>query len=153
MALRPPPAGKEQLFAFFAALERELEKVEFFRPAEKRDTMTINLRNIFHRMQPTGQDIQTLHGVINAIVQGRQGPATGGVLNSEEALRLRALLAESGEMPANRGPLRGLSRLLRRNPTDSERKFWSALTKDSRLSGRGFRRQVPVGPHIVDFVS
>ena len=62
-------------------------------------------------MQPSQQDVQTLHGVITAIVQGRQGPATGGVLNSDEALRLRALLAESGEMPANRGPLRGLSRL------------------------------------------
>lgn len=153
MPQKSPPAAREQLFAFFRDLERELEKVEFFRPAEKRDTMTINLRNIVHRMQPSQQDIQTLHGVISAIVQGRQGPATGGVLNSEEALRLRALLAESGEMPANRGPLRGLSRLLRRNPTDGERKFWSALTRDRRLSGRGFRRQVPVGPHIVDFVS
>ncbi len=153
MPQKSPPAAREQLFAFFRDLERELEKVEFFRPAEKRDTMTLNLRNIVHRMQPSQQDIQTLHGVISALVQGRQGPATGGVLNSEEALRLRALLAESGEMPANRGPLRGLSRLLRRNPTDGERRFWSALTRDRRLSGRGFRRQVPVGPHIVDFVS
>src|SRR5580692_9928023 len=53
MPRRSPPAGKEQLFAFFAGLERELEKVEFFRPAEKRETMTINLRNIFIRMEPT----------------------------------------------------------------------------------------------------
>ena len=150
---RSPPAPREQLFAFFRDLERELEKVEFFRPAEKRQTMQVNLRNIFHRIAPTQQDIQTLHGVIMAIVQGRQGPATGGVLNSEEALRLRALLAESGEMPANRGPLRGLSRLLRRNPTDTERKFWNALTKDRRFAGRGFKRQVPVGRHIADFVS
>src|ERR1700683_5374509 len=47
MPQRSAAAGKEQLFAFFATLERELEKVEFFRPPEKRDTMTINLRNIF----------------------------------------------------------------------------------------------------------
>src|SRR5580704_5496853 len=43
------PAPKQQLLAFFAALERELEKVEFFRPPDKRETMQINLRNIFSR--------------------------------------------------------------------------------------------------------
>ena len=43
--------------------------------------MQINLRNIFARMQPTQQDIQTLHGVIMAIAEGRKGPARGGVLD------------------------------------------------------------------------
>src|SRR6202167_5687085 len=52
MPHRSPPAGKEQLLAFFATLERELERVEFFRPPEKRNTMTLNLRNIFTRMEP-----------------------------------------------------------------------------------------------------
>ncbi|HZW72818.1 MAG TPA: RNA methyltransferase, partial [Caldimonas sp.] len=96
MPQRSPPAGKEQLFAFFADLEAELEKVEFFRPPEKRPTMSINLRNIFSRMQPTSQDIQTLHGVIMAIAEGRKGPARGGVLDGREAGQLRALLAEHG---------------------------------------------------------
>ena len=155
MALRSPPAGKEQLFAFFATLERELERVEFFRPAEKRDTMTINLRNIFTRMAPSQQDIQTLHGVVTAMVEGRKGPAKGGVLDGREAGRLRELLAEhgGGRVPGERGPVRGLSRLLRRNPTDAERTLWEALTKDRRFAGRGFKRQVPIGPHIVDMVS
>jgi tRNA/rRNA methyltransferase len=155
MAQRSPPAGKEQLFAFFAALERELERVEFFRPAEKRDTMTINLRNIFTRMAPSQQDIQTLHGVITAIAEGRKGPARGGVLDGREAGLLREILAEHGEgrVPGERGPVRGLSRLLRRNPTDAERALWEALTKDRRFAGRGFKRQVPIGPHIVDMVS
>ena len=67
--------------AFFADLERELEKAEFFRPEEKRATMRINLRNIFQRMQPTQQDIRTLHGVVTALVHGRKGPARGGVLD------------------------------------------------------------------------
>ena len=49
--------------------------------------------------------------------------------------------------------MRGLSRLLRRNPTEAERSFWDALTKDRRFVGQGFKRQVPVGPHITDFVS
>ena len=47
MPRKSAPATREQLIAFFANLERELEKVEFFRPADKRDTMQINLRNIF----------------------------------------------------------------------------------------------------------
>jgi tRNA/rRNA methyltransferase len=155
MPTKSAPAGKEQLFAFFADLERELEKVEFFRPPEKRGTMTINLRNIFTRMQPTQQDVQTLHGVVMSIAEGRKGPASGGVLDGREAGMLRALLAEHGQgrVPNERGPVRGLSRLLRRNPTDAERTLWDAMTKDRRFAGRGFKRQVPVGPHIADLVS
>jgi tRNA/rRNA methyltransferase len=65
------------------------------------------------------------------------------------------LLAEYGEgrVPGERGPVRGLARLLRRNPTDAERELWQALTNDRRFAGRGFKRQTPVGTHIVDFVS
>ena len=117
--------------------------------------MQINLRNIFTRMRPTQQDIQNLHGVIMAIAEGRKGPARGGVLDGEEAEMLRALLAEhgSGRVPKERGPVRGLARLLRRNPTDAERALWQALTNDRRFAGRGFKRQTPVGQNICDFVS
>jgi tRNA/rRNA methyltransferase len=152
---KSPQAGKHQLAAFFATLERELEKVEFFRPPEKRATMTINLRNIFNRMKPTQQDMQTLHGVVTALVEGRKGPAKGGILTGDEAEMLRALLAEHGGHPApiQGGPARGLARLLRRNPTDIERAFWEALVKDRRFAGHSFKRQIPIGPHICDFVS
>jgi tRNA/rRNA methyltransferase len=148
-------AGKEQVAAFFANLERELDAIEYFRPVHKRATMLVNLRNIFARMQPTRQDMQTLHGVVMALSEGRKGPARGGVLDSEEAKSLRALLAEYGEgrVPGERSPVRGLSRLLRRNPTDAERVLWEALTKDRRFAGRGFKRQVPIGPHLTDLVS
>jgi tRNA/rRNA methyltransferase len=155
MPEKSAPAPKQQVFAFFEALERELEKVEYFRPAEKRETMLVNLRNIFNRMQPTQQDVRTLHGVIMAIAEGRKGPARGGILDGAEAEMLRALIAEHGEgrVPNERWPVRGLARLLRRNPTEAERTLWNALVNDRRLAGRGFKRQVPVGPHIVDFVS
>jgi tRNA/rRNA methyltransferase len=56
-------------------------------------------------------------------------------------------------VPSERGPVRGLARLLRRNPTDAERALWDALTNDRRFAALGFKRQVPVGPHITDFVS
>jgi tRNA/rRNA methyltransferase len=155
MPVRSPQASKQQLMAFFASLERELEKVEFFRPPDKRDTMQTNLRNIFTRMALTQQDIRTLHGVVMSIADGRKGPARGGLLNGDEAELLRTLLAEhaQGRVPNERGPVRGLARLLRRNPTEAERTFWDAFMRDRRFVGHGFKRHVPVGPHIVDVVS
>jgi len=148
-------ATKQQLLSFFVDLERELEQVEFFRPPEKRGTMVINLRNIFTRMELTRQDLRTLHGVVMAIAEGRKGPARGGVLDGEQAELLRTLLNEhaAARVPSERGPVRGLARLLRRNPTLAERALWTALVNDRRFAGAGFKRQVPIGPHIVDIVS
>lgn len=151
---RSERASHEQVRAFFETLVSELDRVEFLRPPEKRDTMIVNLRNIFVRMEPSKQDIQTLHGAIKAIAEGRKGPARGGVLDGDDAMRLRALLARTsaGRMPEEQGPVRGLARLLRRNTSDAERVLWKALTKDRRFAGQ-FRRQTPVGPQIPDFVS
>ena len=137
---------------FFADLERELERVEFFRPEEKRGTMSVNLRNIFQRMAPTQQDIRTLHGVVNAIAQGRKGPARGGVLNARGSAEAARSRCRPG-VRASARPRAGLARLLRRNPTEAERVLWQALVNDRRFAGRGFKRQVPIGPHIADFVS
>jgi tRNA/rRNA methyltransferase len=155
MPERSERASQHQMQAFFENLVRELDKVEFLRPAEKRDTMLVNLRNIFARMEPTKQDMHTLHGVVMAIAEGRKGPAKGGVLDGEQAIRLRALLAEHGQgtqIPDSGASVRGLARLLRRNPTDAERLLWQALTRDRRFAGQ-FKRQTPVGRHIPDFVS
>jgi tRNA/rRNA methyltransferase len=154
MPERSEPASQHQMQAFFDNLVAELDKVEFLRPAEKRDTMLVNLRNIFTRMDPTKQDMHTLHGVVMAIAEGRKGPAKGGVLDGVQATRLRALLAEGqgGATADNSSTVRGLARLLRRNPTDAERILWQALTKDRRFAGL-FKRQTPVGRHIPDFVS
>ena len=156
---KSPPAGKEQLLSFFDMLEAELERIEYFRPAEKRGTMVVNMRNIFTRMAPTQQDIRTLHGVIMAIAEGRKGPARGGVLDGTQAEMLRALLAQdkvvgTPDLPrTTHGPMRGLARLLRRNPTDAERLLWTRMTNDRRFANAGFKRQTPVGRHVTDFVS
>jgi tRNA/rRNA methyltransferase len=155
MPERSERASQHQMQAFFDNLVSELDKVEFLRPAEKRDTMLVNLRNIFTRMEPTKQDMHTLHGVVMAIAEGRKGPAKGGVLDGAQATRLRALLAEQGPGGASAdssSTVRGLARLLRRNPTDAERILWQALTRDRRFAGQ-FKRQTPVGRHIPDFVS
>jgi tRNA/rRNA methyltransferase len=116
--------------------------------------MLVNLRNIFARMEPTKQDMHTLHGAVMAIAEGRKGPAKGGVLDGTQATRLRALLAEHGQCATttDSGTVRGLARLLRRNPTDAERALWEKLRSDRRFAGQ-FKRQTPVGRHIPDFVS
>jgi tRNA/rRNA methyltransferase len=152
---KPSLATKEHLLAFFESLERELERVEFFRPPEKRATMTVNLRNLFHRLEPTLQDVQTLQGIVRAIAEGRKGLARGGLLDAAEAGSLRELLAEhnAGRVPKERAPVRGLARLLRRNATDAERLLWKTMVNDRRFAGRGFKRQVPIGQHIAEFVS
>jgi len=40
---------------------------------------------------------------------------------------------------------------MRTEPTDAERKLW-ALLRIRLLAGNKFRRQVPVGPYIADFL-
>jgi very-short-patch-repair endonuclease len=47
--------------------------------------------------------------------------------------------------------LRSNARALRKNSTDAERILWSELP-DHRLQGFGFRRQVPIGNYIADFI-
>ena len=151
MPQQSTPRRKEQLFAFFDDLERELERVEFFRPAEKRETMTINLRNIFTRMQPTQQDIQTLHGVIMAIAEGRKGPARGGMLDGREAGMLREILAEHGAA-ASRTSAGRCAAVAAAAPQSDRRRARAVGGADQGppLRRPGFKRQVPVGPHITD---
>lgn len=148
-----PPASKAKFEAFFATVVNELERHEFFRPPEKRENMIVNLRNIFLRLRPTDQDMQTLHGVIRTLAQGSKGPATGGILRGGEAELLRELLnRQGGEVSSGTAPGKGLARLLRRNPTELERNLWKALTNDRRFAGQ-FKRNVPIGPHVTDFLA
>jgi len=148
-----PRASKAKFEAFFATVVNELERHEFFRPLEKRENMIVNLRNIFLRLSPTEQDIQTLHGVVRTLAQGAKGPATGGILRGGEAELLRELLNRQGaEIASGTAPGKGLARLLRRNPTELERALWKALTNDKRFAGQ-FKRNVPIGPHVTDFLA
>jgi very-short-patch-repair endonuclease len=48
-------------------------------------------------------------------------------------------------------PLTPVARKLRSDMTHAERKLWFAL-RDRRLGGIKFRRQVPIGPYVADFV-
>jgi very-short-patch-repair endonuclease len=70
----------------------------------------------------------------------------GGSAASEVAM-------DEDKKPAWKVPskLRSNARALRKNSTDVERILWSEL-RDHRLTGASFRRQVPIGNYIADFV-
>ena len=67
---RSPPAPREMVLSFFEFFEGELEKNGFFRPVTKRPIMQRNLRNIFHRMGLSEQDVRTLRGALVRLVEG-----------------------------------------------------------------------------------
>ena len=72
---RSPAAPREMMLSFFSYLEDELEHAGFFRPAGKQPVMQRNLRNIFHRMQMTEQDVRTLRGMVVRLVEGPRAEA------------------------------------------------------------------------------
>ncbi len=65
-----PPAQREMVLAFFDFLEGKLDDAGFFRPVTKKPGMRRNLRNMFHRMQMTQQDVRTLWGAVVRLVEG-----------------------------------------------------------------------------------
>ena len=58
-------ADKEKIIMFLKHIEQKLENSSIFHQPEKKDNMTINLRNIFTRSNITEQELNTLYGVIN----------------------------------------------------------------------------------------
>jgi tRNA/rRNA methyltransferase len=67
-----PPATREAVLSFFHFLESELDEAGFFPPA-KSPVMIRNLRDIFHRLSMTEQDVRTLRGAISTLIKGRRG--------------------------------------------------------------------------------
>ncbi len=78
MVQRSPAAPREMVLSFFDYLEGELERAGFFRPAGKKPVMRRNLRNMFHRMQLTEQDVCTLRGMVVRLVEGPRASAGPG---------------------------------------------------------------------------
>lgn len=55
-------------------LESSLDKVDFFWPDDKAESMRLKLRNLFSRMPMTDADIRTLQGVIRALSDKKPRP-------------------------------------------------------------------------------
>jgi tRNA/rRNA methyltransferase len=60
-------ASKEDLVRLFEHLEEALDRVNFFRPPEKKPHMTLVLRAILQRARMSEQEVRTLRGVIAAL--------------------------------------------------------------------------------------
>jgi tRNA/rRNA methyltransferase len=82
---RSPAAPREMVLSFFEYLEAELEKAGFFRPASKLPVMRRNLRNMFHRMQLSEQDVRTWRGMIVRLVEGPRADAQARKSTDEAA--------------------------------------------------------------------
>jgi tRNA/rRNA methyltransferase len=66
-------ATREELFGLFRHLEAELDRAGFLRPPEKRPSMVRAIRNMFHRMGATEQDVRTWRGIVAALSRSRGG--------------------------------------------------------------------------------
>lgn len=65
------PATKEELRGFFLHLENELDRLGYFNPPQKRQTMVRNLRSMFGRMGATEQEVRTLRGIVAVLAKGK----------------------------------------------------------------------------------
>jgi len=65
------PADRDELTAFFAHLEQELDDSGFFSSPDKRPSVIQNLRAMFVRMGATEQEIRTLRGIVKALAHSR----------------------------------------------------------------------------------
>lgn len=67
---RTPPAPRDMLVSFFDDVEAKLDAAGFY-PPDKRPLMARNMRDIFHRLALTEQDVRTLRGAFRALAEGR----------------------------------------------------------------------------------
>ena len=64
------PAPRGEVAALFDYMEAALEAAGFY-PPNKKPTMTRNMRDMFHRMGMSEQDVRTWRGAIRALAEGR----------------------------------------------------------------------------------
>jgi tRNA/rRNA methyltransferase len=67
------PATRGELLKLFNHLEGELDRAGFLYPPEKRPSMVRAIRNMFHRMAATEQDVRTWRGIVASLSGPRQG--------------------------------------------------------------------------------
>jgi tRNA/rRNA methyltransferase len=61
------PARRAELIGLFEHLESELDRAGFLYPEEKRPSMVRAIRNMFHRMSATDQDVRTWRGIVASL--------------------------------------------------------------------------------------
>jgi tRNA/rRNA methyltransferase len=62
-----PPASQQELTYFLAQLEPLLDHSQFWKVAAKKEKMWQNIRTMLYRAAPSSQEVQTLHGIMQAL--------------------------------------------------------------------------------------
>lgn len=72
----PPeePAPKSDLVGLFEHLESALDRVNYFRPPEKRQRMVNNIRALLQRARLSAREVKTLRGIVAALEVGPISP-------------------------------------------------------------------------------
>ncbi len=65
------PATRAELVGLFEHLEADLDAHNYFRPPERRPSLTRSIRNMVLRSRLTDQDVRTLRGIIGALAKSR----------------------------------------------------------------------------------
>jgi tRNA/rRNA methyltransferase len=71
-------ATRAELLGLFHHLEGELDRSGFLRPPEKRPTMVRAIRNMFHRMGATEQEVRTWRGIVASLSHRGKPPEPEG---------------------------------------------------------------------------
>jgi len=71
------PAMRAELFGLFEHLEGALDTAGFLKPPEKRPSMVRAMRNMFHRMHVTDQDVRTWRGIVSALTRTKRSQGDG----------------------------------------------------------------------------
>ena len=66
------PASQDQIEGFLSRLSQEMESGHFFRNPDVRPHMERNVKTLFTRANPTEQEINTLHGIISALIGNKK---------------------------------------------------------------------------------
>ena len=83
------PATREELLGLFSHLEAELDRSGFLYPPEKRPSMVRAIRNMFHRMGATEQDVRTWRGIVASLSRKARAAAEKRCHSSAPFLLLR----------------------------------------------------------------
>ncbi|MCB1721667.1 MAG: RNA methyltransferase [Rhodospirillales bacterium] len=70
------PAPQEDFENFFKRLECELEDGGFFTAKDLKPTMVRNIRNIFTRAELSAQEVNTLQGIVSALIGKKKSTRT-----------------------------------------------------------------------------
>ena len=91
------PAAKEHVIGLFGQLEEALAARGYFRPKEKTEVMTHNLRAILTRAAFTITEIRLLRGVVNSLDNySRQSPKGAGAPEGRARVKEKKSVKDEG---------------------------------------------------------